>query len=382
MEILGHNEFDSLLRFNEWPAISIYMPISKIGDQQDPLRYKNFLTQLEAQLIAGGMRTPEARSLLEPEYQLGKDAEYWKHLGTEGLVVFLSKENTFRYPLPEPVKEMAVVGPRFHIRPLLPLLESGQYLVLALSRNNIQLFQGNRYRLKKIDLPAGTPKSIDEALRYDDPERQLQYHTKTTSITGKRRAMFHGHGVGTDDQKENLERYFYIIDDAIFPQLENEKIPIVLAGTEELHPVFRRITKSHTILPMGISENVDELSADILRDKAWDIAGDYFSEEEQEAKLNFLDNLGGARVAKDLQSILTATFDGRVETLFVTEHERIFGIFDPDKRQVVIKKQDDEQAVDLLDEAVFWTLNKKGSVYIKKQHDMPIDTTICGLLRY
>jgi len=44
-----------------------------------------------------------------------------------------------------------------------------------------------------------TPRKIEDILKYDDPEKQLQYHTGTSSGKGKRSAIFHGHGVGTDD---------------------------------------------------------------------------------------------------------------------------------------------------------------------------------------
>jgi hypothetical protein len=261
------------------------------------------------------------------------------------------------------------------------LLAGGRYVVLALSRNNLRFFQGDRYRLKEIGLPEGVPESLSEALQYE-PEQQLQYHTKTGSVSGKRAAMFHGHGAGVDDQHENLERYFQIIDRTLFPLPENEECPIVLAGPEELHAVYRRIAKSRTILSRGIPGNISELPIDTLYRKAWDIAQEYFSQEEQNAVENFRDNINGGRVADDLQTVLTAAFDGRVENLFVAENELVWGDFDPDSRQAIVKKQDDGKIIELLDEAVFWTLSKKGTVYIRKRDDMPAYSIICGRLRY
>jgi len=41
------------------------------------------------------------------------------------------------------------------------------------------------------------PQSIAEALRYDDPEKSLQFHTGTSGGgNGERAAMFHGQGIG------------------------------------------------------------------------------------------------------------------------------------------------------------------------------------------
>jgi hypothetical protein len=382
MKTIERHEVDLLLQLDEWPAISIFMPVSRIGDQQDSLRYKNFLTEIETGLINQGMRAPEARILLEPEYNLVKDIDYWRTLGAEGLAVFLSRQSVVRYPLPISFKELVMVGRRFHIRPLLPLLFGGQYLVLALSRKKVQLFRGDRYQLEEIEPPENTPKSMSEALQFDDPERQLQFHTRTGTTRGERDAMFHGHGAGFDDQNETLIRYFQAIDRALFPLLEDEEVPVILAGTEELHAVYRNASKSHTILNKGIFGNVSELPTEIIHRKAWEIAGEYFAEGEQEAVQTFQDNLGGAKIVDELQSVITAAYDGRVENLFVAENEQLWGEFDPDKRKALVRKQESGQVVDLLDEAVFWTLNKKGTVYVKKRPEMPLDTPICAHLRY
>ena len=382
METIEKRELESLTELEEWPAVSIYLPVSRIGDQQDSLRYKNCLTEVENKLIDKGMRTTEARKLLEPEYKLVKDTDYWKHLGAEGLAIFLSCKRVVRYPLPVSVKELVWIGRRFNVRQLLPLLSGGQYLVLALSRNRLKLFRGDRYNLEEMELPENTPESMAEALKYDDPERQLQYHTKTGSSRGQRDAMFHGHGMGFDDQNENLERYLQAVDRALFPLLKDDAVPVILAGAEELHGAYRSISKSHTLLSRGITGNVCELPPDILHRKAWEIAEEYFKEEERQAIHSFQDKIGGGKVVDELQSVMTAAVDGRVENLFVVENEQLLGVFDAERRQVHVRKQDDGQVVDLLDEAVFWTLHKKGTVYVKKHDDMPVDTVVCAQLRY
>ncbi len=384
MATIEKRDIESLLQHEGWPAISIYMPVSRIGDQQDPLRYKKIITEVTNRLINEGMRAPEARSLLEPEFALMSDADYWKHLGADGLAVFLAGQAVWRYPLPHSFAELVMVGRRLHIRPLLPLLTGGPYLVLALSRKKMQLFRGDRYQLEEIALPEGTPKSMDDALQYDDPQRHLQFHTKTGTSRGQRDAMFHGHGMGFDDQNEDLVRYLQAIDRVLFPRLEEEKMPIILAGTEELHAGYRNITKSRTVLSRGIAGNVGELSPETLHRKAWAIALDYFTEEERQAVGTYQDNLGGDRVVDELQSVMTAAFDGRVDHLFVAENAQIWGRFDPDKRQVSVQKPDeyDGALVDLLDEAVYWTLQKKGTVFIKTRDAMPVDRVVCALLRY
>lgn len=35
MKTIKKNEVESLLKLEEWPAISIYLPVSRVGDPQD-----------------------------------------------------------------------------------------------------------------------------------------------------------------------------------------------------------------------------------------------------------------------------------------------------------------------------------------------------------
>lgn len=60
----------------------------------------------------------------------------------------------------------------------------------------------NRTALK--DLMKGIPKNLAEALEYDDPEKQLQFHTRTPAGAQKRSAVFHGHGAGTEKSPERV----------------------------------------------------------------------------------------------------------------------------------------------------------------------------------
>lgn len=383
MPAITSYDIEPILQMEGWPAVSIYLPVSRIGDPQDSIRYKNLLSITEEKLISQGVPTRDVRDLLAAEHDLVKDAEYWKHLGKDGLAVFLAGQTAFHFPLPVSFAELVTVGSRFQLRPLLPLLTGGSYLVLALSQKKLRLFQGDRYQLNEIDLPEDTPTSMDEALKFDDPERQLQYHTKTASPgNGQRGAMFHGHGVGIDDQDSNLERYFQAIDRTLFPFLEHKKLPVILVGTEELHAVYRNITKSHTLLSTGITGNISELPPESLQARAWEIAGDYFAEEEKTALQNFQDNIGGNRVTDDLQSLMLAASDGRIENLFVAENEQLWGTVDIDTRQVTVKEEEEPKTINLIDEAVALTLNKKGRVYLKKRQEMPLDAAMCAQLRY
>lgn len=86
---------------------------------------------------------------------------------------------------------LAVATDRFHLKPLLQLLSGdGQFYILALSQNQVRLFQGNRYHVSGVEL-TDLPTSMAEALQLDNPQQNLQFHTGTSQGGGGDRATFH-----------------------------------------------------------------------------------------------------------------------------------------------------------------------------------------------
>ena len=76
-----------------------------------------------------------------------------------------------------------------------------------------------------------------EALRFNDPERRLQFHTGAVTPGGRgdRPAAFHGHGVGQGvEAKTDILRDFHKVDEALQEVLRDEEAPLVLAGVDYL----------------------------------------------------------------------------------------------------------------------------------------------------
>src|SRR5581483_5122948 len=169
--------------------------------------WKNLLRQSGGSLEAYGLRTPAARDLLRPAWGLLENSSFWKHQ-SDGLAYFLAPEFIRCFRLPVPLPELAVVGHRFHLKPLLPVLSSdGRFYVLAISHDAVRLFQGSRYSVSEVDLNH-VPHNLEEALLTHDRDEPLTFHTHPALGYGRRGAIFHGHGVGIDDRQDDLLRYF------------------------------------------------------------------------------------------------------------------------------------------------------------------------------
>jgi hypothetical protein len=317
------------------------------------------------------------------------DEAFWRRQ-SEGLAVFQSPGITRMYRLPLEFDEAVIVALRFHVKPLLPLFSSsGHFYILALSQNQVRLLEGTRYSVNELDL-VDLPKSLAEALRWDDPERQLQAHpTKGATTGGARPApVYHGHGAGMldENEKNDILRFFQKVDRGLQDHLAGERIPLVLAGVDYLHPIYRQASSYPQIVEQGIHGNVENEKPEELHRKAWELVKPLFIKEREEAAALYRQQagMGTGRTSHEITEIAPAAYYGRVGQLFVQEGENMWGTFDPTSGQVSLHEKDLEtpEDMDLLDFASAYTYLNNGAVYLVQPSDMP-DAGLCAaVLRY
>jgi hypothetical protein len=364
------------------------MPTHRAGReiQQDPIRLKNLLGEAEERLLAGGLRTSKAQELLEPAEKLLQDSLFWQRQ-SDGLAIFLSSGEFRYYRLPFDFEELVVVTDRFHIKPLLPLLSGdGRFYVLALSQNEVRLLQGTRYSVSEVALE-GAPESLAEALRYNDPEKRLQFHTSTITPGGKgeRPAIFHGHGVASaDDPKDYISRYFHQVDETLQDLLRDEQALLVLAGVDYLHPIYKEANAYPYVVDEGIEGNPEELSAEELHERAWAIVQPLFLAAQTEAAAQYrqLAGAGSEQASNDLKEVVPAAYHGRVETLFVAVGLQQWGTFDPETNTVRVHEEAEPGDEDLLDFAAVQALLNSGTVYAVEPEKVPDEAPLAALFRY
>ncbi|MDI6799610.1 MAG: hypothetical protein QMD53_02925 [Actinomycetota bacterium] len=389
IDMFTEEDLKELMGASSGISVSIYMPTARMGreTEEGPLRLKNLLKMAEEELMEKGVRAVEAKTLLDPVRPLMSDGLFWQHQG-EGLAIFLSREKAFRYRLPLEFEELATVGERFHVKPLLSLFyNDGRFFILALSKNEIRLIQCSRFSADEVDLKAA-PSSLAEALRFDEePESQLQFHIAATApgAGGRGQAMFHGHGgVGADDAKKNLLRYFQEVDKGLKERLKRERAPLILAGVGYLLSIYREASGYPLILDETIEGSPDRLSTESLHKQAVDIVGPLFEKEQSEAIAKYEELIGSKsrEATSDMKEIVIAAHEGRIDTLLVATDFQEWGLFEPDLRKVELHKQAKAESQDLLDLAAVHTLLSGGVVYAKKKEELPKGILAGAWLRY
>jgi hypothetical protein len=176
MSLLSKAQLRELVEERGRYCVSIFMPTHRRGREvrQDPIRLKNLVAHAEAKLVEAGMRGPDAKELLKPAQDLLDMPGFWRRQ-SDGLALFLSEDSLHQFRLPLDFEPMVTVGESYHIRPLLPLLmRDARFYLLALSQNEVRLLEATQDSVEQVELEQ-VPDSLDEALRWDDPERQLQW---------------------------------------------------------------------------------------------------------------------------------------------------------------------------------------------------------------
>jgi hypothetical protein len=384
MDTFGASELRRLTGTNHGTCISIFMPTHAAGrdGQQDVLRLKNLTAKAERDLLAQGLRSPEVRKLLQPIRDLPGEPSFWEKR-SQGLALFVADGVFDRFRVPLALDESVVVNRRFQVKPLLPLLNANdKFYLLAFSQNRVRLFEGDQFGCQETSVE-GLPESMDTALNYDQVSRSSQMHSaQRGSEHGKQGAVFHGQGGERELAKDDLAKYFRMIDAALHPVLRAKQTPLLLAAVQYLLPIFRDVATYPHIAREELAGNPDHLSGHELHARAWPIVAAWSDAEQASAAAKYQQLAGTGKTADDLPQILPAACQGQIETLFVDRVAHRWGSYDAQTNQMQLNGQaDTEVADDLLDLAAVQTLLNRGTVYSVETGKCP-SPPICAVLRY
>ncbi len=116
------------------------------------VRLKSALRSVQKQLAERSTDAETAGELLAPIEQLASNAET-VHTLANSLIVFRSPGVFRHYWMRKPLKDLAVVGERFEIRPLLAAMTREQrFYVLAIGRHHVRLFRSTPHSSEEVRL--------------------------------------------------------------------------------------------------------------------------------------------------------------------------------------------------------------------------------------
>lgn len=382
-DILTPASLAELASFPGRPCLSLYQPTHRHhpDQQQDPVRFRHRLQALEASLRQQHAAN-DVTVLLQPFEALAQDRAFWNHT-QDGLAV-LGGPGLFRvFLLQRSVAELAVVADSFHTKPLRMVLQSGgRYQVLALSRDRVQLFEGDRNALDAVTLAASVPSTLAAALG----EHRTEPHSTVASyggVGGGHMAMHHGHGGRKDEIDGDTGRFFRAVDRAVLEHHSRPSgLPLMLAALPEHHHLFREVSHNPFLMPGGLMVDPQSLSPDALRHRAWSVAEPLQAAQQGTWREAYAAAAAQGLGSDNLAQIAHAAVAGRVATLLIEAERTLPGRIDASTGRIDPGEIGNPRVDDLLDDLGALVERLGGAVHVLSTGRMPCRTGAAASFRH
>jgi hypothetical protein len=379
------SDLDELLACDSAPAVSIYLPTHQAGREirQDAIRLRNLLSTA-AKRLGPERRGPDIARLLDPAQRLVVDESFWRHQD-RGLALFLAPDFDRVHKLPIEVAEALTVGPRFHIKPLLPLVDPAAWFwVLAVTAGRTRLFQASRWSFDEFRVP-GLPQGVQAIL--DESVYEEAYNAAPTGRQRSARGLAKAQSFGPapdELHKDQLIEFLRRVAAAIEPVMRSQPAPLVLAAQPEVQGHLREFLRYKELLPEGIQENPDAMPPEELHHKAWRLLEPHLDKDRADAlgRLNGLLGTGDGRATTNPEEIVKSAHYGRVEQLFLGRGETLWGRFIEAQDRIEGHGTPAEGDEDLFDYAARMTLRQAGAVTLVDRAQLPPNGAAAAILRY
>lgn len=365
-------------------CISIFIPTHRAGEevlqQQDAILLKNHWKDVVGKLQQQGLKEREIEHLLEPVKTLIDNRTFWKHQ-SDGLALFLADGFWRQYTLPVKFEAFNHVANSFYLKPLMPMFSGdGRFFLLALELEDPHLYEGTRHSITEVQVEDLTPFDLEEVVGYDFKEKNLQ---AVSQQRGAKTPVYHGHGEGKDDRKDELMHYFRAIDKGLMTMLHDETPPMVVASVDYLFPMYQEANTYQHLFPKHLSVHPSSMDLMLLHEKTWDILKSHFDRPRRDSLAQYAQFRDTDRTSADIRQIVPAALAGKVDTLFLQNRTDIWGLYNPANGEVEVHTEYQAPNVSLMNLVAVQVFLNGGNVYLLEPQDMPDDTSkINALYRY
>jgi hypothetical protein len=381
MRLFTREDLHALLQSSGGYHVSIFMPTHQAGPEteQNAIRFKNLIRKAEEDFESEGVRLPDIKSILNPAYQLLANHFFWNHQ-YKGLAVFIGPSGMEYFRVPHAFKETVVVTQRFHLNPLLPLLNRNeQFYILAYSPSLVRFYQCSRDQIEEREIP-DIPKNLNSVVGSSDNESHLHYHFAGSGGKGDQTSIIHGSG--EIQEKNLLKQYFRKIDQALRETLRDSREPLVLASTESNIALYREINSYPHLFENSINGNPDEAEPNELLQKGFPLVRPLFKQERKLAEENYKKLFGTGRTSNQVEQLVWQSRQGIVDTLFVARGIEQWGEINEDDQTLILHDQYETGDEDIYSYISIQTLIHKGTVFSMMPQFMPEKNNITAILRY
>lgn len=370
---------------------SLVLPMERKGAEtrKNPIVFKNALAEARDRQEE---HWPEHKALQQAladqrleQLQL-PTVDFWQHQD-KGLILLIREDAPpLAISLPHAVDSFVYLGARPYLLPALYVLDSLRYHALVLDLQKLRLFESTQWQTREIPVTHG-PESLEEAMRYDDPEKSLQFRRVSSSNLpgpGGGEVAFHGHGLtGQENRKKKVRRFFEMVSSELTRNLGNGGgLPLVLCGPEFEVGYFRQVCRHPHLCEDTIMLNPSSLPAGVEETiRGW--IGERNADFRREACQRLEEQISRGHASVKLKEVVGAAVQGRIDSLFVHPECRRFGRLDSQSGEVTLHQEWEPGDADLVAEAAVAAAGTGSRIHcLEPSEILPEDAPLAGIFRY
>ena len=363
------------------PCVTLYMAMSEGTANQtaktNELEWRELIRQIEPKVQELGSA---GRELIEPL----RDFDSIRPEGSQegkSIAVFRSPD-VFRVSwLDSRVDSTAVAGPHFFVRPMLRELTGEKtFYLLALSQKNVRLLRCTMHSSEEVRFPEATKTSYDDYMSSPKPDHVLDNRASGGPDMGAGGVMF---GTAADATKwqDDLAHFYRHIDNGLNQVLRAATEPVVLVGVEYELPIYRSISKFPRLAKEAVQGAPNSLKAGEMHARAIEAIQRCYDHKIDEALAEYDHKVGGG-ASNRLKDVVTATHEGRILTLLVSDSLQTTGIYDEATHTVKARQTGSANDEDLVNDAVVQTVLHAGQIFVAPNSKMPNGSPVAAIYRY
>ena len=343
-----------LLGAGEGPKVSIYFPTHRSGPEttQDAGKLAKALDDAKEKLVETGLSRNAADTMLERARRTVDKDTFWQQ-SRDGLACFVGEETTRFVRLDGECPTLTVVADDFHLRPLLlAAARDGEFYVLSITRDNVSLFRGDSERLQEVE-PEGMITGIEDVTWKTDFEDAAGFHPDGTGGGMPGGGFDAGRGGGGQDgapryhalgrspedyDDVEFEKFLHQVAKAVDAELVHSDAPLLLIADSRTVGWYRKQASYRFLIEDDIQKNPQDFSLDRMHEAAWEKVRPHLNKSRDEALERLEARLGSGDepASNELSTLVEASQDGRIDTLFMARHqgERDWGTYDAENRSL------------------------------------------------
>ena len=349
-------------------CVSIYLPTTPLSQEtaHDRIELKNMVKTAEQQLHDAGADKREIAATVEHIDDLIDDEEFWR-FQARGLAILATPESARTFRIPNALQPLLEVSDRFLLKPLLRTVSfPNAAYVLALAEGGVRLIH------VFADLPPTT-------IKVDGMPKDAASSVGKASINNRSPS---GRIEGSEGQKVRLRQYARQVDHALRGLLTGSELPLILASSQPLAPIYRSVNTYAHLAAAGIDGSPVAMTDAQLAERARAILDQLYKDDIEHWKQVFATRNDQDRATTDIAHAARAATFGAVETMLVNIDEVIPGTVDDKDGSVSFATKPGALSYGIVDEIASRVIRSGGRVIGVRKTDLPDGKSLAAILRY